>query len=259
MSLVIQDFLIVVCLFIGMLVFLEAGWQWARSVKKQDPDGFAQGIGAFEGAIYGLMGLLVAFTFSGAATRFEDRRHLIVEEANAIGTAYLRLDLLPASSQPELRDLFRHYVDSRITVMGRIEDKDVTRIQMAKEQTLQNEIWSKALLASAQSGAMPDATKLLLPSLNEMIDITTTRLVATQNHPPMVIFYMLYGISLASSLLAGYGMATSKGRSWLHRLLFAGVISLAVYVVMDLEFPRRGLIRVDNADQILVELRKSMG
>lgn len=259
MSHLVQDFLIVAGLFLGMLILLEFGWHCGRAAKKRDPEGFAQGIGAFDGAVYGLMGLLLAFTFSGAASRFEDRRHLITEEANAIGTAFLRLDLLPASAQPEMRDLFRRYLDSRITVMSNVEDKTATDVQIADEQVLQNTIWSKAIAAGSQSGAHPDATKLLLPSLNDMIDITTTRVMATQSHPPMVIFYMMYAVSLASSLLAGYGMAASRNRNWLHRLLFAGVISLAVYVVMDLEFPRRGLIRVDNADSILVELRKSMG
>ena len=99
---------------------------------------------------------------------------------------------------------------------------------------------------------------LLLPALNQMIDITTTRLVATRNHPPLVIYLMLVVLCFTGSLLAGYGMSESKDRSWFHMLVFATMLSLAVYVIVDLEYPRLGLIRVDAADQTLIELRGRM-
>jgi hypothetical protein len=98
----------------------------------------------------------------------------------------------------------------------------------------------------------------VLPALNEMIDITTTRHVATQNHPPLVIYLLLASLSLVGSLLVGYGMSENKRQSWLHTTAFAIVLSLTTYVIVDLEFPRVGLIRVDAADQVLVDLRKSM-
>ena len=93
---------------------------------------------------------------------------------------------------------------------------------------------------------------------NEMIDITTTRKMANQMHPPTVIFVMLFGLALASSLLAGYAMAGRKKRSWLHMLSFAAVMAIAVYVILDVEYPRVGLIRLDTFDQALVDLRASM-
>ena len=103
------------------------------------------------------------------------------------------------------------------------------------------------------------ATMLLLPALNAMIDITTTRSVATQIHPPQVIFVMLCVLALASSLLAGYSMAGGRPSScWIHMLVFAAIMALTVYVILDLEYPRLGLIRVDAIDQVLVDLRDSM-
>jgi hypothetical protein len=99
---------------------------------------------------------------------------------------------------------------------------------------------------------------LLLPALNQMIDITTTRTMALQLHPPLIIFGMLFLVALASALLAGYGMAGGKSRRWLHVIGFALVIGLTVYVILDIEFPRYGLIRVDAFDQALVDLLKSM-
>jgi hypothetical protein len=91
-----------------------------------------------------------------------------------------------------------------------------------------------------------------------MIDITTTRAVATQNHPPRVIFLLLAGLCLLSALLAGYVMSGSKVRSWFYVVIFAATLSLTFYVILDLEFPRSGLIRIDEADQTLIDLRKSM-
>jgi hypothetical protein len=99
---------------------------------------------------------------------------------------------------------------------------------------------------------------LVLPALNQMIDITTTRLVATKTHPPLIVFLLLGAISLVSSLLAGFGMSGSKARSLLHMVIFAAILSLTVYVIIDIEFPRRGLFRVSTIDQTLVDLRKSM-
>jgi len=99
---------------------------------------------------------------------------------------------------------------------------------------------------------------LMIPALNSMIDITTTRTMATRNHPPAVVFMLLAGLSLIASLLVGYDVSTNKGRTWFHILAFAAIMSLAYYVILDLEFPRLGLIRIDAADQVLIDLRKSM-
>jgi hypothetical protein len=95
----------------------------------------------------------------------------------------------------------------------------------------------------------------VLPPINDMIDITTTRLVRMQIHPPPIIFVLLGAITLVAGLLAGYGMAGGKGRNLLHMLVYATVMAGAVYVIMDLEYPRGGLIRIDAADQTLVDVR----
>ena len=99
---------------------------------------------------------------------------------------------------------------------------------------------------------------LLLPALNQMIDITTTRTMATQFHQPTIIFAVLVALALLCSLLAGYGMAGSREQRWIHMLGFAAITATAIYVIFDLEYPRHGLIRVDAADQVLIDLRASM-
>jgi len=244
-------------LFFGMLLFWEGGRRIGVRQLAKDAEGAAARAGTVEGAIFGLLGLLVAFTFSGAAARFDTRRQLIVEETNAIGTAYLRLDLLSASAQSALRESFRQYVDTRLEVYRKLPDMAAAKEQLAKATQLQGEIWHQAVTACLEAPT-PQAMMLLLPALNAMIDITTTRIMAAQTHPPAIIFAMLFGLALASALLAGYDMAGAKSRNWIYMIGFAATVAVAVYVILDMEFPRLGLIRVDAFDQALIELRESM-
>jgi len=251
-------FLFTTGLFVGMIVLLEAGRRMGRKKYLIDPEGYEKGHGTIDGAVFGLLGLLIAFTFSGAASRFEGRRELVTQEANAIGTAYLRVDLLPSSAQPEMRELFRRYVDSRISIFENPKDAAGIKNNYALSASLQNDIWKHAVSAcQAQDGAV-DACKLLLPALNEMIDITTTRIMATRNHPPMVIYLLMAMMCLLSALLAGYGLAGNKSIRHVHMVTFAFIMAVVFYVIFDLEYPRMGLIKVSNADLVLKELRESM-
>ncbi len=245
-------------LFFGMLVFSEVGRRIGIARLARDSEGLSKGVAAAEGAVFGLLGLLIAFTFSGAASRFEDRRHLITAEANAIGTAYLRIDLLPGDAQPEMRALFRRYVDARAATYRNVTDQAATKAKLAEGAALQGDIWTGALAACQRPDAIAQATMLVLPALNDMIDIAATRQMATLNHPPMIIFLLLGGLSLVGATLVGYATSTNKERSWFHTVVFAAILSLTVYVIMDLEFPRLGLIRVDAADQALIDLREGM-
>jgi hypothetical protein len=244
-------------LLAGILVMIDLGRRIGARRLARLGDSAAAGVGAIEGAVFALLGLLLAFTFSGAASRFDARRQLIVEESNDIGTAYLRLDLLPTTAQPELRDAFRRYVDSRISVYRKLPDLEAAWAELANGAELQNEIWRKAVAAGRASDT-PAAMMLLLPAINEMIDITTTRTVAAQTHSPAIVFVMLLILVMASSFLAGHAMAVAKYRGWLHMLCFAIVMSAAVYVIVDFEFPRMGLMRIDSFDYVLFDVRASM-
>ena len=122
MSYTLQTALLSLGLFVCMLVLLEVGRRIGVHRLAKDPEGARVGFGAIEGAVLALLGLLLAFTISGAGGRFDARRQLIVEETNAIGTAYLRLDMLPHAVQPALRENFRRYVDTRIEVYRKLPD-----------------------------------------------------------------------------------------------------------------------------------------
>jgi hypothetical protein len=245
---------IVAVLFAAMLLFLEIG---RRIGKKWREEAAGSAFGAMEGAIFGLMGLLIAFAFSGAATRFDTRRRLIADETNAIGTAYLRIDLLPSARQEELRESFRRYLDSRLAFFGKLRNPPAARAEEARYVVLQREIWSQAMTACREAPS-PLTANLVMPPLNAMFDIATTRMVAQRMHPPSIIFVLLVVLPLICSLMAGFDAAARERRSLVHVVGFAAVLAITVFIILDYEYPRIGLIREDPTDQLLVELRKGM-
>ncbi|MFP5239659.1 MAG: DUF4239 domain-containing protein [Acidobacteriota bacterium] len=244
---------------LAILGCLELGrWLGRRGATDRPDEAKSKAAATLEAAVFGLVGLLIAFSFGGATSRFDQRRHLIVGEANAIGTAWLRLDVLPQSAQPAVKELFRKYLDSRLATYAALPDIDAARAELARTALLQNEIW-KAAVAACQTEEGQRAGILVLPALNSMIDITTTRTMATLFHPPWVIFALMFGLVLGSMVMVGYDHSLAKSRSWIHILGFAALMAVTVFVIMDLEFPRLGLIRVDEFDKVLHELRESMG
>lgn len=130
-------------LFLGMLLSLEIGRRLGARRLAKDLEGARPGIDAAEGAVFALLSLLVAFTISGAASRYEARRQLVAQEVNAIGTAYLRLDLLAPEARPALQGLFRDYVDSRIETYRKLSDTEAEQAERARSVKLQGEIWTQ--------------------------------------------------------------------------------------------------------------------
>ena len=148
-----------------MIGCLEVGYRWGqRRARKADPQ---EGVAAIDAAVFALLGLLLGFSFAAAASRLEARRELIVQEANAIGTAYLRLDLLPDAARPDLRQLFREYLDTRLGVYQKLPDIGAASAELASAAKIQQRIWSQAVAASRSD---PTTAKLLLPAVNEMIE-----------------------------------------------------------------------------------------
>ena len=243
-------------LFVGMVIMIELG-RFLGQRRKSD-DASQTGRTAIGGAVYGLLALLIAFTFSGAATRFDSRRYLIVDEANAIGTAYLRLDLLPPDAQPGLRDLFRRYVDSRIATYQKVPDTAAVQAELDRGIAIQGEIWQQGIAGCRRPENPPATCNLLVPALNSMIDLNTSRTMANKIHPPEVVFAMLLSLALIAALLTGYDLSHAAKRDWIHVLGFAVILSVTVYVILDIEYPRLGFFRIDAIDEVMRQLRASM-
>jgi hypothetical protein len=243
--------------FVGMFVMLDVGRRIGRRRLQRDAEGARAGVGVIEGSVFGLLGLLLAFTFSGAASRFDERRQLIVQEVNAIGTAWLRIDMLPPESRPAIQDGFRRYLDARLAAYRKMPDVAAAKQEIADARRIQEEVWAKATAVCRTEDGAP-ARMLLIPAMNEMFDIGDARVLATRKHPPAIVFVMLGLLALAGALLAGYGMAGGQTRSWIHMVGFATTIALAIYVILEYEHPLLGFIRLDDFDQALVNLRSSM-
>ena len=245
-------------LFLIMLLVLETGRRIGKRYYSMEESDHHRGNRILvESAIYGLLGLLIAFTVSGAANRFDARRTLTVQEANAIGTAYLRLDLLPAAAQPELRRKFRRYAEARLAVFRLLPNFEASNAEAVRANELQRSIWNEVI--AALPGVPQSATLMLLPALNEMFDISSSRAIAGQAHTPLVILCALAVLALFCCLLAGYGLAGENPLGSALRMIgFALIVTLTIFVILDLDYPRVGLIRLDYADQALIDVLAGM-
>jgi hypothetical protein len=212
-----------------------------------------------EGSLFGLLALLLAFTFDGAQDRLDARRRLIVDEVAAMGTAYARLDLLPAAAQPEARELFKQYADARIAFYRTVvADRRVAKVQHSRASELQGTLWQHATAALRQPGADPTWALLVLPALNTMFDVTVARDVAIRTHLPLPVMLLLEVLALTCAFFAGLDMGRKANLGWMHVVVFALMLAVTAYVIADLEFPRVGLAQVTGADAQLVRVREAM-
>ena len=135
---------------------------------------------------------------------------------------------------------------------------EAARDGLARSQALQTDLWARAVAATQLPNSDAQTKMLLMPALNQMFDLATTRVAATQMHPPAIIYAMLVGLAFASALLAGYRSAGDRAPDWLHQFGFGAIIAATVYVILDMEYPRLGFIRIDAIDQLLVNARAGM-
>ncbi len=244
-------------LFAGMLVLLELGWRLGLGrVSKYGKDGLI-GVGTVDTPVYGLLALLVGFTFSGAAGRFDYRRELVAREANAIGTAWIRIDALPPPLQPAIRAGLRDYVDALIAAYEIAPSFGTEPAEPAPIARARRRLWADAMAACLTADG-DKARMLLLPSLNEMFDLADADRLAGWIHPPLLIYVMLGVAALATGLFAGIALARAPTRNWVYMVGIAATVAIALYVTIELEFPRRGLFHIDTMNRALVDVRAEM-
>lgn len=257
MSKIVIASLSAAALFLGVLLCLRIGWRVGRRRLAELGENSHAGLGSVEGMVFAMVGLLIAFTFTGAANRFDTRRDLISQQVNAIGTAWLRLDLLDPSTAGALRELFREYVDGILAVGNTAAVPEASARHLAAVADTEARIWKRCLEAVQSDPGRP-LVQGLLPAINAMFDLTQMRVLSARHHPPLAIYLMLGFLILVSALLAGFAMARTPRQSPLHVIGFAAVMALSVYLILDLEYPRLGLIQIGKFDQALRELRASM-
>jgi hypothetical protein len=251
-------------MFIGSLALMEWGRRIGLKRLAEEGREALSGLSAVEGAVFALMGLLLAFTLSGALQRFDERRILIMHETNAISKSYNRLGLLQDTERVALRAKLKTYLTERLRLFQMPVDfsmLDDTSIydadQLRKIAEVRTELWDGAATACARMPTTAPCT-LILPALDEAFEAARDRAGANERHPPRVLYVMLFALGLGGSLLAGFGMGASRRRSTIHMVTFAAAMSLALYIITDIEFPRQGLISVSYFDKFLEQLLSSM-
>jgi hypothetical protein len=208
-----------------------------------------------ETAVFGLFGLLLALTFSFVVSRGEDRRRLLMEETNAIGTAYLRCDIAPDPLRSELRTKMRAYVDQRVLHAEAGTDLLLLDDAARRATALQGEIWSAAA-ALVRAHPDADAYALLIEALNQMIDMQSARDAMLQAHLSPAVLLFLSLTATVTAIVAGYTLGLAGQRHTLATIGFVLLTVLVMFVIVDMDRPRRGLFRAPTG--VLLKLQADL-
>lgn len=247
---------VAVAFFFGSLALLGYGRKLGLTYLARTGATSMTGLAAMEGAIFALIGLLMAFATSGALQRYDERRQMVVQEANAVSNAFDRLSLFEPETARDLQAKLKAYVQARIDLYLAPHDLSVRGMESWSSEHLdrildaRHKLWDAASAACSQSRYHPVCAQAV-PALSNAFDVARLRLAVAERHPPHILYVMLFGLALGGALLAGFGMAAAPQRSLVHMLIFAGSLTITLYVITDIEFPRLGLIRIDGFDHFL--------
>ncbi len=248
--------LIVFGLFIFMLLAMEIGFRNGRRRQASAAEAITQA-NAVLVSMLGLLALLLAFTFSAALQRYEDRSQTVVAEANAIGSAYLRAQLLPGEMQDEVQALLRQYLDIRIQE-GRVDATEPalheTLLHQAK--SMEAQLWSHAVRAAELDKSVV-TSGLFIESLNELIDTSSTRNVALNRQVPEIVLFLMFATTVLTTATLGYASGMAGHRVTLAAFTLVVLIALVVYLIIDLDRPRRGAVQVSH--ESMLNLQKTIG
>jgi hypothetical protein len=235
---------------LAVLLSVEAGYRLGK-VRAHSKHETETPVGEMVAANLGLLAFILAFTFGLAATRYDTKRQLLIDEANAIGTTYLRAAMLPERRE-EVRALLRDYVDARIDAVkpGKLAQG------IRRSEDLQNRLW-KMTVPIATKNPNSIIVGLFVQSLNDVIDLHTKRLTAgVRNRIPFAIWAALYGISILSFAAMGYHSGLIGTTRSLVVIAVAFTFSVVITLIADLDRSQEGILKVNQ--QALIELRQSM-
>jgi len=248
--------LIAVGLLCALLAANELGYRLGRRGHEQESESSRTASGALKGSVYALVALLLGFSFSATTARYDLRQRIVLDQANAVGTCHLRAGLLDKPFRDRIRESLRGYVRDRLAYAAAGDDHArLSRASAAIDRRL-DELWTVVEESNRQ---YPDAVRnsMIVPAANEVIDLSSTRAWANRNHLPNAVLVLLLASVLVTGLLLGHSSGQAGRRHatlWLaSNLIFA----LVLFVILDFDRPRRGLIRVDLTP--LVELESTLG
>jgi hypothetical protein len=244
-------------LLISMALAIEAGFRVGARRHAAQSEASRGHINAVQASLLGVLALLLGFTFSLSLQRFDSRSEAAVDEVNAIGTAFLRADLLPAPARDEVRALLRSYLNLRVQAGEIALDHETDReARIVESNRLQGALWQHGREAAERSDDAVLAA-LFLQSVNDMIDAFGRRDAALKRHVPELVLMLLYGTFLMAGVILGYAAGISGHRPSLVTYVLVALIVVLVFIIVDLDRPRRGLIRVSHAS--MIELQETIG
>jgi ABC-type multidrug transport system fused ATPase/permease subunit len=248
--------LIVSGLVVFMVLAMEAGFRSGRRKQANATEAITQA-NAVLASMLGLLALLLAFTFSAALQRYDDRSQTVVAEANAIGTTYLRARLLPGEMRDEVQALLRQYLDVRIQE-GRVDATEPAQHESLLKQAkaMEARLWSHAVRAAELDGR-PVTSGLFIQSLNELIDTSGTRDAALSRHVPEIVLFLMFATIVLTTATLGYASGIAGHRVTLAAFVLVMLIALVVYLIIDLDRPRRGVIQVSH--ESMLSLQQAIG
>jgi hypothetical protein len=239
-------FVIMLTLF---ALVLEGGFRLGLRQKNKDKkDTLKPHIDKIQGAILTLTTLLIGFTFAMSVSRYEARKNLVAKEAEAISTSYLRTDFLPKAKEEKMKNLLRQYLQERIEFSNIGIDKQLLLENNIKTNKLTQEIWQNlnGIESSVLSG-------LFVNSLNEMIDLRQERQMVLENHIPEAVIYVLIVISSIGIGFIAYGYGILGNRFHFSAGIFALALIIVFVMILDIDRPSRGFIKVSNASLLRAE------
>lgn len=239
-------------LFIGFLIILQIG---ARSAKSTSTHGESQGSTAVENAVFALVAFFIAFSFSSAQSRLERRTQLLIEEANALSTAYARIDLCEASAQSKLRSLYAEYVQLRVDGTRLLPDISAAKEKWRQAGKIGDEVWSLSLNSTTAGG--PERM-LVVQATNEMLDAGTRRSKNTEIHLPWLILAALVSMSALAALLAGRSFGSTSKYPDLNQWIMACTFALTLTILIDLDHPRLGFIKMEAGDAAMTSVNQAI-
>jgi hypothetical protein len=230
----------------------EGGFRLGRWWQEREPGEQEGPTGMLVGSILALQAFLLAVTIGMASDRFDARRAIVLQEANAIGTTYLRAGYLPEPASSEIRELLREYVPVRIVVT----DSTDVEADIAKSVAILTDLWTIAedTARTTQSG---DLVAIFLESLNETIDLHETRVTAINARVPQTVLLLLVGGSALGLAMVGYSAGLTRRRSLLSAVVLVIALGAVITIVVDLDRPRDGFIQVSQ--QPLLDLEQQIG
>ncbi|MFL5306435.1 MAG: hypothetical protein ACJ8F1_14555 [Polyangia bacterium] len=247
-------FLVIATLFLGLPCSCQLGYRLGRRAAKRMDPGEGSHAAAWQAALLGLAALLIGFTFSMAQARYDARKHIVLEEANDIGTTYRRADLLDATGRQELRALIRRYVDARLAFADPRLSGSQNQAALLQSSELADQIWLR--VASAGRAAPSPMTALLIQSTNGMLDAGEEHVEAIENPLPPTVFLVLFLVTAVAMVAVGYGCGLESRMRALGMFVAPVLLAAVIGLVFDLAHPRMGVIRVQ--DPILDRLKRSL-